>query len=63
VIVWNESHLFELLKEYQKYYNESRGHDSLGKDTPISSGFSSTPPKEIVRMKILGGLHSIYSAA
>ncbi len=63
VLVWNESHLFELLKEYQKYYNESRGHDSLGKDKPISSGFSSTPPKEIVRIEILGGLHSIYSAA
>jgi hypothetical protein len=63
VIVWNESHLLTLLREYQNYYNESRGHDSLGKDTPISYGFSSTPPKKIVRIEILGGLHSIHSAA
>ncbi|GEL72339.1 hypothetical protein [Myxococcus virescens] len=34
VVVLNEAHARRLLREYQRYYNASRTHLSLGKDTP-----------------------------
>jgi transposase InsO family protein len=34
LIVINDRHLLRILKSYQRYYNESRCHLSLGKDTP-----------------------------
>ena len=36
VIVFSERHLANLLRSYQKYYNECRTHLSLGKDAPHS---------------------------
>ncbi|WP_338869508.1 integrase core domain-containing protein [Myxococcus stipitatus] len=34
VVVLNEAHARRLLREYQRYYNASRTHLSLGKDAP-----------------------------
>jgi transposase InsO family protein len=36
VVVFGERHLLHLLKSYQRYYNETRTHLSLNKDTPAS---------------------------
>ena len=35
VVVFGERHLANLLRSYQKYYNECRTHLSLGKDSPL----------------------------
>src|SRR5438270_4222564 len=36
VVVFGERHLRDLLKSYQRYYNETRTHLSLSKDAPVS---------------------------
>jgi putative transposase len=35
VVILNEAHARRLLREYQRYYNASRTHLSLGKDAPL----------------------------
>src|SRR5271169_3854207 len=35
VIVFNERHLTRILSSYVNYYNETRTHRTLGKDSPI----------------------------
>ncbi len=61
VIVLGESHARRLLRSYQRYYNESRCHLSLGKDPPVPRlvhGPERGP--RIVALPVLGGLHHRY---
>ena len=58
VVVFGERHLRDLLKSYQRYYNEARTHLSLSKDAPVSRGVQVVG--RILCLPILGGLHHQY---
>lgn len=58
VVILGERHLRHLLQSYQRYYNVSRTHLSLHKDTP-------TPRKvqdvgRVISVPMVGGLHHRY---
>ncbi len=62
IIILNEKHLHDVLNEYIfEYYNVSRTHMSLEKDSPVSRPVQKQG--KIVGKPILGGLHHIYSRA
>jgi|SRR5680860_729493 len=58
VIVLGERHLRHLLQSYLDYYNETRTHLSLDKDTPVSRGVETVG--RVFRRPVLGGLHHRY---
>lgn len=58
MIILNEKHLRSVLDEYVAYYNESRTHMSLNKDSPVSRPAQTNG--RIVKTPVLGGLHHIY---
>jgi hypothetical protein len=57
-VSFGEPHLRNLLRSYQRYYNEGRTHLSLCKDAPIPRAVH--PRGHIVVTPILGGLHYQY---
>ncbi|MFC1764703.1 integrase core domain-containing protein [Planctomycetota bacterium] len=60
MIVLNEKHLYSVLDEYiNDYYNISRTHMSLEKDSPVPRPVQANG--KIVSKPILGGLHHVYS--
>jgi len=62
MIILNEKHLHDILNEYIfDYYNVSRTHMSLEKDSPEHRPIQKYG--NIVSKSILGGLHHIYSRA
>ena len=60
VIVINDSHLRRLLKNYFRYYHESRTHLSLDKDAPESRAVGSNKSERIIQIPQVGGLHHRY---
>ncbi|MBI5543265.1 MAG: transposase [Deltaproteobacteria bacterium] len=62
VIVLNERHATKLLREYQSaYYNSSRTHLGLDKDTPEPRPVQPPNPNDVILgFPILGGLHHRY---
>src|SRR3954447_12149324 len=58
VIVFGEQHLRRLLRSYQQYYNGTRTHLSLAKDSPVPRAVHATGT--ILALPILGGLHHHY---
>ncbi|MBI9019312.1 MAG: transposase [Phycisphaerae bacterium] len=62
MIIFNEKHLHNILKEYiEEYYNPSRTHMSLEKDAPEHR--KTQTEGKIISKPILGGLHHIYTRA
>jgi len=60
IIILNEKHLYNVLHEYIfEYYNVSRTHMSLEKDSPEHRPIQKDG--KIVSKPILGGLHHVYS--
>ncbi len=60
MIILNEKHLHSVLDEYiNDYYNLSRTHMSLEKDSPVHRPIQTNG--KIVSKPILGGLHHVYS--
>jgi hypothetical protein len=60
IIVLNEKHLRSVLGEYiDSYYNVSRTHMSLNKDSPVHRPVQNQG--KIVSKPILGGLHHVYT--
>jgi len=60
MIILNEKHLYDVLHEYIfEYYNVSRTHMSLDKDSPVHR--PAQTEGKIVSKPILGGLHHVYS--
>jgi len=60
MIILNEKHLYNVLHEYIfEYYNVSRTHMSLGKDSPVHR--PTQKDGKVVCKPILGGLHHVYS--
>jgi transposase InsO family protein len=60
VIVKNEKHLRRILKSYLSYYNRSRTHLSLNKDSPMPRPVSTTSSDPIISIPEVGGLHHRY---
>ncbi len=58
IIVWNASHLQRVLNAYLDYYNSTRTHLGLGKDTPLRRSIQRCG--RIIAADILGGLHHQY---
>ena len=58
IIVVGEAHLRRILKSYARYYNETRTHLALEKDTPLSRTVKRTG--RILCRPVLGGLHHEY---
>ena len=59
IVVFGERHLRRLLRAYADYYNRTRTHLSLDKDSTASRAVE--PIGHILPVPILGGLHqSIY---
>ena len=62
MIILNEKHLYHVLHEYIfEYYNISRTHMSLAKDSPEPRPIQKDG--KIISKPILGGLHHVYSRA
>ena len=61
VIVWNESHLRRLLRDYLTYYHRDRTHLSLEKDAPEPRPVERPDHGAIVAMPVVGGLHHRYT--
>ena len=60
MIILNEKHLHSVPDEYiNNYYNVSRTHMSLEKDSPVHRPVQAN--EKIVSKPILGGLHHVYS--
>jgi putative transposase len=61
VIVLNEGHARRLLRTYQRYYNQSRTHLSLGKDAPMGRrGQEKAVGDRIIAIPEVFGLHHRY---
>jgi transposase InsO family protein len=61
VIVFNDNHLRRLLKDYFRYYHESRTHLSLNKDAPECRAIQSNKSDRIMQIPQVGGLHHRYA--
>ena len=58
IVVFGERHLWRLLRAYTDYYNRTRTHLSLNKDSPASRVIE--PFGRVQAVPILGGLHHQY---
>jgi hypothetical protein len=58
LIIIGEAHLRRALRAYADYYNRTRTHLSLSKDTPLARPF--LREGRIKSMPHLGGLHHSY---
>ena len=63
VIVFNEDHLRRVLTEYFDYYNRSRTHLSLERNSPIPREVEPPENGEVVAIPQVGGLHHRYTRA
>jgi transposase InsO family protein len=60
MIILNEMHLRRILHDYIAYYNESRTHLSLNKQTPLNTDDDEHKRSNVVAFPKVGGLHHHY---
>ena len=60
MIVFNERHLRQMLRSYVSYYQRSRTHLALGKDTPEARAIEPAGSGRVVARPEVGGLHHRY---
>ena len=58
IVVFGEAHLRRIVAAYASYYNDTRTHLALGKDSPVHRPIR--PWGSIVSRPVLGGLHHQY---
>ena len=63
VIVLSEEHLRRILREYFRYFNNSRPHQSLNQNSPIPRIVESGKKGPIISIPEVGGLHHRYQRA
>jgi transposase InsO family protein len=61
VIVFNESGLRRILREYFKYYERCRTHLSLEKDAPAGRPIEPPALGRVIEIPQVGGLHHRYT--
>jgi transposase InsO family protein len=55
MIILNEKHLRNVMKEYQEYYNRIRPHLSLNRNSPIPRKTESIEDGDIISIPVLYG--------
>ncbi len=60
VIIFSETHLRRVLKEYFEYYNDWRVHQSLGMDAPEGRKIQAIEEGNVVAIPHVGGLQHHY---
>jgi putative transposase len=63
VLLADELHLASMLRQYQRYFNESRPHQGVGQRIPAGPVTAIDPSKPIRVTSALGGLHVDYRRA
>jgi len=63
VIVLGENHLRQILREYVRYYNESRPHLSLERNAPAPRSIEPPALGAVLVVPQVGGLHHRYTRA
>ena len=61
LIVWDESHLRRILRNYSAYYHGCRTHLSLNKDAPEGRMLESAEIGKIRALPVVSGLHHRYT--
>ncbi|MFH1679892.1 MAG: integrase core domain-containing protein, partial [Candidatus Eisenbacteria bacterium] len=61
MIIFNEDHLRRVLREYFRYYTDSRTHIGLGKDCPEPRPVLPPEMGEVISIPQVGGLHHRYT--
>jgi transposase InsO family protein len=59
VLIFGERHLLRILSLYSSYYNQTRTHLGLGKDTPLGRVIQRSGT--IIAVPVLSGLHHRYA--
>jgi hypothetical protein len=57
-VIIGERHLRHILRSYQQYYDDTRTHLSLAKDSPLTRSVQAGG--RILPLPVLGGLHHHY---
>ena len=60
IIVFNDAGLRRVLKSYFNYYDRTRTHLSLGKDSPVPRSIQPPELGRVVELPQVGGLHHRY---
>ena len=60
VLLVDDRHLGSLLRQYQRYFNDSRPHQGLGQRVPARPAIVIDRSKPIAVTSVLGGLHVDY---
>ncbi|MFJ5993160.1 integrase core domain-containing protein [Lentzea sp. NPDC092896] len=53
-LIWNQTHLRHVLREYERHYNEHRTHRSLAAAAPLRARHHPLGPDRIERLAVLG---------
>jgi putative transposase len=61
VIIFNERHLEEVMREYLGYYHCHRTHRALERDCSVSRPVEEADQGEIIELSLVGGLHHRYT--
>ena len=59
----DDQHLVDLLRQYQRYFNESRPHQGIEQRVPAGSLTVTDSSKPVVITSVLSGLHVDYRRA
>lgn len=62
LILFNECHLRDFMKQYLDYYNTERCHISVERESPNGRRIEKKPSEsaKIIAFPKLGGLHHVY---
>jgi len=63
VIILSEEHLRRILKEYFRYYHNSRPHQGLDQNSPIPRTVKSGKKGPVISIPEVGGLRHRYQRA
>jgi ABC-type spermidine/putrescine transport system permease subunit I len=63
VLILSEAHLRRLLRAYGAYYNTTRPHQSLERNSPQPQAIEPPPCGRIIAIPQVGGLHHRYQCA
>lgn len=63
LIVINEAHLIQILRDYFAYYHESRTHLSLERNAPLPREVEPPSQGRVIAIPQVGGLHHRYTRA
>lgn len=62
LLIWNETHLWHVMRDYVDYYNQSRPHQGIGQQTPVPQ-LKQKPVGAIRCRSVLGIINDYYRDA